>query len=41
MAWYGRHGVACYGELSLVSVVFVKASLGRWGRLRQGVVRCD
>ena len=37
----GRYGIACHGELSSVSVVFVKARLGRWGRLRQGVVRCD
>ena len=33
---YGRYGVACHGELSSVSVVFVKASLGLAGE-----VSCD
>ena len=32
MVSFGRYGVACHGELSSVSVVFVKASLG-FGRL--------
>ena len=31
MLWLGRYGVACHGELSSVSVVFVKASLGMAG----------
>ena len=36
MVSFGRYGVACHGELSSVSVVFVKASLGLAGE-----VSCD
>ena len=49
MLWLGRYGVACHGELSSVSAVFVKARLGLAGgarlvkvvlvELRQGKLR--